>query len=58
MASTIKIIYLLQTIKILYKNVFSSFKSQYTSGHYTEKCLVLSLNINMLIAHLKKSFKF
>ena len=33
MASAMKIIYLLQTIKILYKNLFHSFMYQYTSVH-------------------------
>ena len=46
MASAIKIIYLLQTINILYKNVFGYFKCQYYSVYNMGKCLALSLNVN------------
>ena len=55
MASAMKIIYLLQTINILYKNVFQSFMCQYNSVQYTGKCLALSLNVNALIGHLKRN---
>ena len=40
------LIYLLQTINILYKKVFQSFMCQYNSVQYIGKCLALSLNYN------------
>ena len=55
MASTLKIIYLLQSINILYKNVFQSFMYQYNSVQDTGKCLALSLNVNVLIRPLRKN---
>ena len=58
MASAMRIIYLLQTINNLYKNVFQSFMYLYNSAQYTGKCLALSLNVKVSIRYFKKNKKF
>ena len=56
MASTMEIIYTLQTINNLYKNVSVSMYL-YNSAQYTGKCLALRINVKVSIRHLKEKLE-